>query len=205
MAHKSVYSVPLSLDRPLLTHASPGNFWTLTDESGSISCGVTAPFSWILVYLRFCLCPPRVWFSSPVEVPQSNLTGLQSQITWGFSVPLLNPQFGKSVLGPRTFAIVPERLGIVVLQFVGYLLSDSLVGRMTTSSMRTCDTCYASQVCGNQSLCIYGRLLWTYASSGDTKTLKSRYGSISCGVPESWCTRGFVCTLQAPLSVWCLV
>ena len=33
-------------------------------KSGSVSCGVTAPFSWVLVCARFCLCPPRV--SSPV-------------------------------------------------------------------------------------------------------------------------------------------
>ena len=25
-----------------------------------VSCGVTAPFSWVLVHTRFCLCPPRV-------------------------------------------------------------------------------------------------------------------------------------------------
>ena len=30
--------------------------------SGSVSCGVTAPFSWVLVCTRFCLCPPRVCF-----------------------------------------------------------------------------------------------------------------------------------------------
>ena len=35
---------------------------TLLDKSGSDSCGVTAPFSWILVHIRFCLCPPRVYF-----------------------------------------------------------------------------------------------------------------------------------------------
>ena len=26
----------------------------------SVSCGVTAPFSWVLMCTRFCLCPPRV-------------------------------------------------------------------------------------------------------------------------------------------------
>ena len=31
-------------------------------ESESVSCGVTVPFSWILVCTRFCLCPPRVYF-----------------------------------------------------------------------------------------------------------------------------------------------
>ena len=28
----------------------------------AISCGVTAPFSWVLVHTRFCLCPLRVYF-----------------------------------------------------------------------------------------------------------------------------------------------
>ena len=41
------------LDRRLLD--TPGQIW-------SISCGVTAPFSWILLGTRFCLCPPRVYF-----------------------------------------------------------------------------------------------------------------------------------------------
>ena len=30
--------------------------------------GVTVSFSWVLVCTRFCLCPPRVYFPSPVEV-----------------------------------------------------------------------------------------------------------------------------------------
>ena len=38
------------------------NSWTLVGKSGSISCGVTAPFSWVLVHTRFYLCPPRVCF-----------------------------------------------------------------------------------------------------------------------------------------------
>ena len=45
-----------------LTHAFARDFWTLTGTSGSVSCGVTAPSSHILVQLRFCLCPPRVCF-----------------------------------------------------------------------------------------------------------------------------------------------
>ena len=34
----------------------------LMAKSWSVSCGVTAPFSWVLVYSRFHLCPPRVCF-----------------------------------------------------------------------------------------------------------------------------------------------
>ncbi|CAM9299412.1 unnamed protein product [Rangifer tarandus platyrhynchus] len=55
-------SVPQPCSRPPSTHASAGDSWTLTGKSGSVSCGVTAPFSWVLVHTRFCLCPPRVCF-----------------------------------------------------------------------------------------------------------------------------------------------
>ena len=40
----------------------------------------------------------------------SNLADLQSQIPWGFSVPLPDPQVGKSFVGSRTFATVQELL-----------------------------------------------------------------------------------------------
>ena len=33
---------------------------TLTGKSGAVSCGVTAPFFWVLVHIKFCLCPERV-------------------------------------------------------------------------------------------------------------------------------------------------
>ena len=39
-----------------------------------------------------------------------NPTGLQSQILWEFSVPLLDPQVGRCVMGPRTFLTVWEFL-----------------------------------------------------------------------------------------------
>ena len=52
--------------RPPPTHASPGDSWTLMGKSGAVSCGVTAPFSWVLMRTRFCLCPLRVCFPSPV-------------------------------------------------------------------------------------------------------------------------------------------
>ena len=53
---------PQPCSRPPLTHASAGDSWTLTGKSGSVSCGITAPFSWVLVHTRFCLCPPRDYF-----------------------------------------------------------------------------------------------------------------------------------------------
>ena len=59
---------PQPCNRPPLTHTPAGDSWTLTGKSGSISCGVTVPFCWVLVHTRFCLCPPRVCFPSPVWV-----------------------------------------------------------------------------------------------------------------------------------------
>ena len=58
---------PWPCSRPPPTHTSSGDSCSLTGKSGSVSCGVTAPFSWVLGCTRFCLCPPRVCFRSPVE------------------------------------------------------------------------------------------------------------------------------------------
>ena len=38
---------PQPCSRPPLTHASALDSWTLPGKSGSVSCGVTAPFSWV--------------------------------------------------------------------------------------------------------------------------------------------------------------
>ena len=41
--------------RPPQTHASTGDSGTLMGKSGSVFCGVTPLFSWVLVCTRFCL------------------------------------------------------------------------------------------------------------------------------------------------------
>ena len=53
---------PQPCSRPPPTYVSTGDSWTLPGKSGSVSCGVTAPFSWVLVHTRFCLCLSRVYF-----------------------------------------------------------------------------------------------------------------------------------------------
>ena len=53
---------PQPCSRPPPTYISTGDSWTLTSKSGSVSYGVTAPFFWVLVHTRFCLCPPTVCF-----------------------------------------------------------------------------------------------------------------------------------------------
>ena len=47
---------PRPHSRPLLTHASARNSWTLMDKSGSVSCGITAPFSCVLVHTGRFVC-----------------------------------------------------------------------------------------------------------------------------------------------------
>ena len=57
-----LHSVPPALLQDIV---DPCLCWRLLDtqgKSGSLSCGVTDPFSWVLVHTRFCLCPPRVCF-----------------------------------------------------------------------------------------------------------------------------------------------
>ena len=141
-----------------------------------------SPWSWCT---QVFVCPPRVCFPNPMEILSSNLKGLQNQIPWGFSVSLLDSQVGKSVVGPRTFTTVRELLWyncLIVLQFVSCLLGGSVVGL----------THHTSQICCSQSPCSHGRTLLTYAAIEETQTLKGRCGSVSCGVPGSWCTQGFV-------------
>ena len=53
---------PQPCSRPPLTYISTGDSWTLPGKSWSVSCGITAPFSWVLVHTRFCLCLSRVYF-----------------------------------------------------------------------------------------------------------------------------------------------
>ena len=61
--HGHYTQCPQPCNRPLPIHASARDSWTLTGKSGSVSCGVTAPFSWVLVGMRFCLCPSESLFS----------------------------------------------------------------------------------------------------------------------------------------------
>ena len=62
MASRTLHSVPPALQQATADpHLCP-RLWTLTGKSGSVSCGITAPFFWALVHTRFCLCPPRVCF-----------------------------------------------------------------------------------------------------------------------------------------------
>ena len=58
----------LSAPNPAAGHhrpTPPPDSWTLTGMSESVSCGVTAPFSWVLVH-KVLFVPSKSLFPSPV-------------------------------------------------------------------------------------------------------------------------------------------
>ena len=64
-SHACTAVCPQPCSRPLLTHVSAGDSWTLMDKSGSVSCGVTAPFFWVLVH-KVLFVPSKSLIPSPV-------------------------------------------------------------------------------------------------------------------------------------------
>ena len=128
---RTVVQCPWPHGRPLSTHTSIRDSWTLTGKSGSIFCGVTAPFSWVLVHTRFCLCPPRVWCSS-----------LLSPVLWKFYNQIPLPFKVKFPGGSQSLWWIP-RLGYllwalelsqqyknffgIIVHFEGCLLCGSVV------------------------------------------------------------------------------
>ena len=69
---------------------------------------------------------------------------------YDISVPLLDPQVGKSVMGARTFTAVRELLSYNCSPVCRLSARQSTVGLMVTSK-KIYATCRASQVCGSQS------------------------------------------------------
>ena len=57
----------LSDPNPAAATTDPCLHWKLPSKSGSVYCVGTAPFSWVLVGTRFCLCPQESIFQSCVS------------------------------------------------------------------------------------------------------------------------------------------
>ena len=52
-APTAVLSALNPYSRPPSIHTSARDFWTLMGKSGSVTCGVSVPFSWVLVHTSF--------------------------------------------------------------------------------------------------------------------------------------------------------
>ena len=106
-----LYLVPLT---PWQSTVNPYLHWRLLDTHRQV---------WVSVFWGHCcfFLGPGVnkflFVPSKSPFPQSCGSSIikfqwpsESQIPWGFSVSFPNPQVGKSVVGPRTFATVQEIL-----------------------------------------------------------------------------------------------
>ena len=93
---RETFQCPHPCGEPLPTQAFIGGPLTLTGCFGSVSCWVTVPLLWVLVYLKLCLCPPRLESLFPSVI----LLALKA-IPCGFPslcrvpIPLYDPQAGK--------------------------------------------------------------------------------------------------------------
>ena len=90
---------PLPYAKSLATHTSTGDPPTLAGSFASVVCGVMAPFFWVLVCTRFCLCPPRLeslfppvmWesYSQILLAATSRFLGDSQSICWILSLESL--------------------------------------------------------------------------------------------------------------------
>ena len=85
---------PQPCSRPPLTHASAVDSWTLTGKSGSVSFGVTAPFSWVLVHKVLFVLSKSLFSQSCVSSGGSMVGGGEHMYTCGGFILI----FGKTLL-----------------------------------------------------------------------------------------------------------
>ena len=129
------YQCPWSSGRPLSTHTSARDSQTLTGKSGSVSCVVTATFSWVLKHTRYFFPPPRISVS-PVVWKLCN----QIPLTFTVRFPEDSQPFCWILRleslwwGLELLQQWENLFGIIILQFVAYPPSGSIVWLTVTSS-----------------------------------------------------------------------
>ena len=93
----------------------------------SISCGVTAPFSWDLVPIKFCLYPPRICF--PVLQKFCNQIPLAFKVKFprGSQSLCWIPRLGNLLWALELLQQCENFFDRIILQFVGCLLCSSMM------------------------------------------------------------------------------
>ena len=109
ISFKRIYARTVIFSTPLTSQQAtvdPYLCWRLLDHHRQV---------WLSLLWGHCSFLPAPGVHKVLFVPSKSLfpwacgssviksTALQSQIPWGFSVPLPDHQVGKSVVGPRTF------------------------------------------------------------------------------------------------------
>ena len=117
----------------LLLPGPPSLWWTPASHTStrdpptgsfdSVSCGGSAPFLWVLVCTRFCLCPPRleslfppVLWNSYNQIPLTCKGRFPRDSQCLCRIPSLGSQMWSSEPSQQW----ENFLGIIVLQFVGH-------------------------------------------------------------------------------------
>ena len=105
-----VFSAPDPLADHCRPKPHPGDSWTLTGKSSSISSGVTALFSWVPMHTSFIFVPSKSLFPQSCGRSVIKFHWPPKSNPLEFSIPLLDPQIWKPVVCPRTFLIAQELL-----------------------------------------------------------------------------------------------
>ena len=108
---------------PLPSLTSTGDPPTLVGSFGSVSCGVTTPFLWVLAYTRFRLCTPRLGSLLPRVLWKSYnqiLLTFKVRVRGDFQALCQIPRLGSLMWGSEPSQQWENFFGIIVLQFVGH-------------------------------------------------------------------------------------
>ena len=81
---------PWPCGRPLWTHTSTSGPQAHTGKSGSVSCGLTAPFSWVPLHTRVCLCLQESPFTQSCGGSVIRFPGDYQSLCW---IPRLGSRF----------------------------------------------------------------------------------------------------------------
>ena len=94
LCHTQVFCIqsPCPCSRPLLTHTSTRDSWTLTGKSGSVSCGITAAFS------------PGSWCAQLLSVSSKSLFPQSCVSSGGSVVGLMVTSSKRAYVIPRSAA-----------------------------------------------------------------------------------------------------
>ena len=99
---------PLPCSRPLPTHASARDSWTLTGKSGSVYCGVTAPFSWVLVCTGFICALQESVFQSCVSYGGSMVGLMVTSSKRAYAIPRSTALRAPALAAVHCWPIPPE-------------------------------------------------------------------------------------------------
>ena len=161
---------------PVASHYQPTcPLWTLTGKSGSVSCGVTAPFSWVLGAQKILLVPSKSLFPQSCGNSVIKSHWLLKLDSLRNPSPFARSQVGKFVVGPTA------RTSLVNCSPACGLSAWWLYGGTYGDLPEIYATYSASQEFCCQWPCPRSRPLLTHTSAGDPQTPRKIWLSLLWG------------------------